>query len=80
MNEVELRVEMIRHGDNNITLAKALGRSLSVVCHKLKGRQKFTQPEMQIIIDRYGLSPERIQEIFFAPKVAESETKIEISC
>lgn len=72
MNEVELRIEMLRHGDNNTTLAKALGKSLSVVCHKLKGRQRFTQPEMQIIIDRYGLSPEQIQEIFFARKVADS--------
>ena len=74
MNEVELRVEMIRHGDNNTTLAKALGKSIPVVCHKLKGRMKFTQPEMQTIIDRYGLSPERIQTIFFTEKVAESET------
>ena len=80
MNEVELRIEMLRHGDNNTTLAKALGKSLSVVCHKLKGRQRFTQPEMQIIIDRYGLTPEQIQEIFFAPKVAERETNIPKSC
>jgi hypothetical protein len=65
MNTVELRVEMIRHGDNNTTLAKALGKSIPLVCHKIKGRQKFTQPEMQIIIDRYALTPERIQTIFF---------------
>ena len=72
MNEAELRVEMIRHGDNNKTLAYALGKSPSTFCCKVKGKRKFTQPEIQAIIDRYCLSPERTQIIFFAEKVAES--------
>jgi len=76
MNEAELRIEMIRYGDNNKTLAAAIGKKPSTLCCKIKGRQRFTQPEIQTIIDRYGLSPERTTTIFFTPKVAKSETEI----
>ena len=76
MNEAELRVEMIRHGDSNKTLADAIGKTPSTFCHKLKGRQRFTQPEIQIIIDRYNLPPERTATIFFTPKVAETGTEV----
>lgn len=76
MNEAELRVEMIRHGDNNKALANAIGKNPSTFCHKLKGRQRFTQPEIQTIIDRYDLSPERTATIFFTPKVAETGTEV----
>lgn len=74
MNEVELRVEMVRHGDNYTTLAKALGKNIATLSSKIHGRLKFSQQEMQTIIDRYELSPERIKTIFFTPKVSKIET------
>ena len=74
INETEMRVQMLRHGDNNKSLAKVLGRTPSTICCKLKGSQRFTQLEMQTIIDRYNLTPEETQTIFFAPRVAENET------
>ena len=77
MNEAELRIEMIRHGDNNKALAAAIGREPSTLCCKIKGKLRFTQPEIQIIIDRYNLSPERTTTIFFTPKVAENGTRVD---
>lgn len=74
INETELRVKMLRHGDNNLSLAKALGKTPSTICCKVKGKLKFTQPEIQTIIDRYNLSAEDVQTIFFTPKVAENGT------
>lgn len=76
INETEMRVQMLRHGDNNKSLAKVLGRTPSTICCKLKGSQRFTQLEMQTIIDRYNLTPEETQSIFFAQKVAKSETNV----
>lgn len=74
INETEMRIQMLRHGDNNKALAEALGKTTSTICHKLKGTQRFTQIEIQKIIDRYNLTPEETQTIFFASQVAENET------
>lgn len=76
INETEMRIQMLRHGDNNKSLAEALGKTTSTICCKLKGTQRFTQLEIQQIIDRYNLSPEETQTIFFAPQVAKSETNV----
>lgn len=66
IDRTELKILMLRHGDNNKALAKALGKTESTICCKLKGTQRFTQPEMQLIVERYNLTPEQIQSIFFA--------------
>jgi len=70
MNSVELDVEMKRHGDTGGTLAKALGISQSTFSAKKSGKSEFSQKEMSIIIERYGLSGERIMEIFFTEKMS----------
>lgn len=66
MNTKELEVEMIRNNDTGITLAGAL--NISVVSFSKKKNAKeteFTQGEILIIKNRYNLSPERLDEIFF---------------
>lgn len=65
INEKELKVQMIRHGDNNKDLSKALGIKPPTLCHRLKGRSPFKVNEIQVIIDRYSLTPELTQLIFF---------------
>lgn len=76
IDNTELRIQMLRHGDNSKSLAGALGKSPATVCHKLKGSQPFTHVEIQKIIERYNLTPEETQNIFFAPQVAKSETNV----
>lgn len=76
MNVNELKAQMARHGDNNTKLAEVLGKSLSGITNRMNGSQPFTLEEVRILIDRYDLTPEEVQTIFFASKVAESETNI----
>lgn len=76
MNANELRAHMARHGDNCLRLAEVLGKSPSTISHKLNDGIPFSIVEIQTMIDRYGLTPEEVQTIFFAPKVAESETNV----
>ena len=79
INETEMRIQMLRHGDNNKALAEALGKTTPTICHKLKGSQRFTQIEIQKIIDRYNLTPEETQTIFFASQIAKNETNVDES-
>lgn len=65
MNSIELEVEMKRHNDTGQTLAKALGISPATFSKKKNGDAEFTQKEMKKIIDRYSLSSDRTNEIFF---------------
>ena len=76
MNANELRAQMARHGDNNVSLAKAMNKSESTISCKMNGKRnmRFSQTEMQFIIDRYNLSAEDVMQIFFAPQVSEIET------
>jgi len=68
MNEIELEVEMKRHGDTGAMLIEALGISHPNFIDKKKNKSAngFTQKEIAIIQKRYNLTPERLQEIFFA--------------
>ena len=72
MNVNELKIEMLRHGDNGADLAKALGIVRQTLSTKMNGSNgsEFTQGEIAKIKDRYNLSPERIAEIFFAQKMS----------
>lgn len=69
MKNNELRAEMARHGDNNLSLAKALGITEVSVSRKINNQSIFTQTEIQIIADRYNLSAEDIGRIFFTLQV-----------
>lgn len=68
MNEIELEVEMKRHNDLGADLAAALNISHANFIDKKKSKSPkgFTQNEIAIIQKRYDLTPERLQEIFFA--------------
>jgi DNA-binding CsgD family transcriptional regulator len=66
----ELRSQMALHGDTNQSLADALGISYGAFSQKINGKQSFTQREIQIIIDRYDLTAENTQRIFFTPEVS----------
>ena len=65
-NTVELKVEMVRNGDNIERVATAIGKSRVATSSKINNRTPFTAKEIQILSDKWNLSPERRDEIFFA--------------
>lgn len=67
MNKDLLRSIMVLHGDTNKDLAEVLGISEQSVSDKINERRtEFKQGEIAKIRDRYNLSPEQIESIFFA--------------
>lgn len=70
MNGNKLRSKMVLHGDTGRNLAKALGISQQAFSHKLNGKADFTQREIQLIKNRYELSPDEVDNIFFTIKVS----------
>ena len=65
MNEVEFKKEMLEHNDTQEKLADAMGLGQSGISLRIKGKIDFRQSEINFIIHRYGLSADRVREIFF---------------
>lgn len=67
MNKELLRSIMALHGDTNKDLAELLGiTEQSVSCKINEKGTEFKQGEIAKIIDKYNLSPEQVDSIFFA--------------
>ena len=67
MRKEELRSIMVLHGDTNKDLADVLGISEQSVSNKInENGTEFKQGEIAKIKDRYKLSPEQVESIFFA--------------
>lgn len=67
MNKLLFKSAMVEHDDTQLTLANALGISLSRCNAKINERNNaaFTQSEIAFIINRYHLTNDRAMEIFF---------------
>jgi DNA-binding XRE family transcriptional regulator len=67
MNKNELRAVMITHGDTYETLADALGIYASTLSNKINTKNGigFNQPEIIAIKNRYNLTADQIDHIFF---------------
>ena len=72
MNKNRLRSIMVFYGDTSETLANYLGISQSSFSKKLneKSTAGFTQPEIMRIKEKYSLSGEEIDRIFFGNTVS----------
>ena len=71
MNTNKLRAKMALFGDTGSTLAEAIGISQQRFSAKLNGKDaEFTQGEIQTIKDRYNLTAEEVDDIFFNIKVS----------
>ena len=72
MDKKKLRSIIVLHGDTNGDLAKEIGISYQRFSEKLNERKgaEFTQSEILKIKNRYKLSCEEIDEIFFNSKVS----------
>ncbi len=66
MNKNLLRYFMSVNGDNQTTLAEALGMQQSALSARMNGKTDFRKNEMEAIRKRYKLDAEKMQEIFFA--------------
>ena len=70
MNRNKLRAKMALFGDTGGCLANALDMSQQRFSAKINGKADFTQSEMQVIKDRYNLTAEEVDEIFFDKEVS----------
>ena len=72
MNKNFLEAEMKRHGDTGGTLADHLGIARSTFSMKINETNgaEFTQNEIRKIKQRYDLTPDQVDEIFFAAEVS----------
>ena len=67
MNAKELRAIMVLNGDTYSDLANALGISEASLGNKINEKgTEFKQGEIARIKDRYSLTPEQVESIFFA--------------
>jgi DNA-binding XRE family transcriptional regulator len=66
MNKAKLRSIMALHGDTNKDLAETLGISeQSLSCKINENGTEFKQGEITKIKDKYNLSPDEVDAIFF---------------
>ena len=72
MNKNKLESVMKLHKDNGQTLADYLGIARPTFSNKLNETRgaEFTQGEIKMIKDRYKLSAEEVDGIFFDEKVS----------
>ena len=70
MNEQLLKAKMAEHGDTQAELAKAIGISPSNFNDKLKGKVSFRQSDIAAIRQRYHLSAEEVDLIFFGNELS----------
>ena len=72
MNKNMLNSKMNQFEERQENLAEAIGISLSRFNAKLNRRDgaQFTQDEIQIIKERYNLTSDEVNDIFFKPKVS----------
>lgn len=67
MNKKLLRSVMALNNDTYVSLAMALGISPQSVSNKInENGTEFTQGEIKFIKNRYDLTPEQVESIFFA--------------
>ena len=70
MDARRFKATMVLNGDTVSTVASALKRSRNTVYLKIKGQLDFDSREIQILKERWSLSANDIELIFFSPKVS----------
>ena len=70
MNTRLLKGKMAEHGDTQADLAAAIGISLSNFNDKLNGKVSFRQSDIAGIRQRYHLTAEEVDLIFFGGELS----------
>lgn len=77
MNKNRLKSLIILYDGTQKNLAQAIGISQSRLNAKINEKNaEFTQKEIKMIADRYGLSASDISEIFFDNNVSNLDTNV----
>lgn len=66
INTIELNVAIVRSGLTKRKIAESLGISDSSLQCKIKNKHEFKASEILKLRDSLGLSPEELNDIFFA--------------
>ena len=74
MNRTLLHSIIIAHGDTLGKLADAMGLPQSALSNRMNGKVEFRQNEMNLIKCRYELTPQQMEQIFFADEVSDLDT------
>ena len=53
------------HGDTQKQVADYIGITEQTLSAKVNGETDFKHSEIKLLIDRYGLTPEQVDQIFF---------------
>lgn len=70
-----LKSKMVLHDDTADDLAELFGVHRATVYAKMRGANEFIVSEIMAIKNRYNLSAEDIDAIFFAPEVSCADTE-----
>ncbi len=70
MNSNLLKSVIVRNGDTQEKLAEAMGLPTSALNMRINGRIEFRRNEINFIKQRYELSSEEIDNIFFTELVS----------
>lgn len=68
MDKARIKSLMVLNGDNLATLSKVVGCTRETLSKKINEWEgsEFTQSEIKVIKNRYNLTPEEVDQIFFA--------------
>lgn len=69
----KFRAKIIESGLTIEKLANLLGINAATLYRKINGSSDFSRSEMQIIRQVLNMSPQAMDEIFFAPELAETQ-------
>lgn len=71
----KLEAEMRLHGDTGNSLSAYLGMARSTFSAKLNEKNaEFTSSEILKIKEKYSLTAEKLDDIFFSPEVSKKDT------
>ena len=70
MNSNLLRAEIVKNGDTQASLAQQMGLQVSALSMRISGKIEFRRNEILFIKNRYGLTAEETDRIFFEDTVS----------
>lgn len=70
MNTKKFDALLKLHGETQREIAQLLGITQGAVSNKKNGRSEFLQSEIKLIGRHYNLTPDEVDEIFFADEVS----------
>ena len=75
MNSNLLKAVIAKNGDTQSKLADAMGMQISALSQRMSGRIDFRRSEIQFIKQRYNLTSEEVDSIFFEELMSVKDTK-----